>query len=99
MQQTQLTTYADIGGAGCWWELCSNSSSGAASRQRGRSNLATCGVGGQLDLCDQFLWPSLVYILTHEEEEMKILFDDPFLDGKLLRALGYVYYGGADIGE
>jgi dipeptidyl aminopeptidase/acylaminoacyl peptidase len=40
-----------------------------------------------------------VCILTDEEEEMKILFDDPFFDGQLLRALGYVYYGGADIGE
>jgi predicted alpha/beta-fold hydrolase len=30
---------------------------------------------------------------------MKILFDDPFFDGQLLRALGYVYYGGADISE
>jgi pimeloyl-ACP methyl ester carboxylesterase len=38
-------------------------------------------------------------MFTHEEEEMKILFDDPFFDGQLLRALGYVYYGGADIGE
>ena len=30
---------------------------------------------------------------------MKVLFDDPLFDGQLLRALGYVYYGGADVGE
>jgi hypothetical protein len=35
----------------------------------------------------------------YREEEMKILFDDLFWDGQLLRALGCVYYGGADIGE
>jgi alpha-beta hydrolase superfamily lysophospholipase len=30
---------------------------------------------------------------------MKVLFDNPEYDGQLLRALGYAYYGGADIGE
>ncbi len=30
---------------------------------------------------------------------MKIFFNNPFFDGQLLRALGYVYYGGADISE
>src|SRR5689334_6304826 len=30
---------------------------------------------------------------------MKVLFDDPWFDGQLLRVLGYVYYGGADVGD
>jgi alpha-beta hydrolase superfamily lysophospholipase len=30
---------------------------------------------------------------------VKVRFDNPEFDGQLLRALGYVYYGGADIGE
>jgi alpha-beta hydrolase superfamily lysophospholipase len=30
---------------------------------------------------------------------VKVHFDDPQFDGQLLRALGYVYYGGADVGE
>ena len=30
---------------------------------------------------------------------MKVRFDNPEFDGQLLRALSYVYYGGADIGE
>jgi hypothetical protein len=30
---------------------------------------------------------------------MKVYFDNPEFDGQLLRALGYVYYGGADVSE
>ena len=30
---------------------------------------------------------------------MKVLFDNAEYDGQLLRALGYTYYGGADVGE
>jgi len=30
---------------------------------------------------------------------VKVYFDNPEFDGQLLRTLGYVYYGGADVGE
>src|SRR5829696_2505510 len=33
------------------------------------------------------------------EMTMKVLFDNAEYDGQLLRALGAVYYGGADVGE